>query len=116
MTRKEFIESVRLRRSLREWATTQPGYVPPVTAADVETVMAKIRPQLKKAKQTRGLHPDTKAKLNLSAKITVVKNQKQIFNSQNSDLKVVVVKSKPKPERITRARTTSKSVGKIGKL
>ena len=109
MKRKEFIESVKLRRSLREWATTQPGYVPPVTDADVETVMAKIRPQLKKAKQTRGLHPNTKAKFNFSAKITVIKNQKQIIKLPKSDLKVVVVKSNPNPERITRARTTSKS-------
>jgi hypothetical protein len=109
MTRKELREHVAFRLKLNEWATTQPGCVPPVTAADVETVMAKIRPQLKKAKQTQGQHPDTKAKFNFPAKITVTKNQKQIFNSHNSDLKVVVVKSNPNPERITRARTTSKT-------
>jgi len=47
MNRKELIDCVKFRLSLREWAMTQPGYKSPVTEADVEEVMAKIRPLLK---------------------------------------------------------------------
>jgi predicted transcriptional regulator len=47
MTRKEFQESVEFSLVLNEWAAGQPGYKSPVTKADVEEVMAKIRPLLK---------------------------------------------------------------------
>jgi hypothetical protein len=76
MTRKEFIESVRLRRSLREWATTQPGYVPPVTAADVETVMAKLRPQFKPVKSPKRVSLNELIKLQSAISYKVKKTGK----------------------------------------
>jgi hypothetical protein len=51
MKRKEFHEMVDFSLVLNEWATTQPGYKSPVSAADVEEVMAKVRPLLKRLKQ-----------------------------------------------------------------
>jgi YesN/AraC family two-component response regulator len=48
MNRKKFHEMVGFSLALNEWAATQPGYKSPVTNADVEEVMVKIRPMLKK--------------------------------------------------------------------
>jgi hypothetical protein len=50
MTRKEFQQRVDFNLVLNEWAAAQPGYKSPVTIADVEEVVAKVRPILKQPK------------------------------------------------------------------
>jgi predicted transcriptional regulator len=75
MTRKEFIDNVKFRLSLREWAATQPGYKSPVTEKDVETVMAKIRPQFKKVKRATRPTPADLAKLKYSLLVEVTKKE-----------------------------------------
>jgi len=47
MTRKEFQERVNFNLILNDWAVTQSGYKSAVTDADVEEVMAKVRPILR---------------------------------------------------------------------
>lgn len=46
MNYKELHERVEFSLALHEWAAEQPGYKSPVTKADVEEVMAKVRPSL----------------------------------------------------------------------
>ena len=45
--KQDFEDWVDFSLELNEWAASQPGYKSPVTEADVEEVMAKIRPILK---------------------------------------------------------------------
>lgn len=79
MNIKELHESVAFRLALNKWAGSQPGYVSPVTKADVEAVMVKIRPQLKKTKEIKRLTSTDLAELTYTV---LIRMQKEVQKSK----------------------------------
>jgi len=99
MNRKEFYEMVDFSLVLNKWAAEQPGYKSPVTKADVEEVMAKIRPLLKPEQKSTD-----QAKLKYSMLVQIIKQEpptpKPLFSMEVKVVKITPIQTELLNEKL----------------